>query len=133
MHSTNSEERGQGLVEYALILVLVAIVVIGILTLLGPQVRDVYNQINWALGGGGVIESATAVRTGNDTGNDVEVTVTVSAETDLTVRDLQSGQSTTLTCSGTCTTMFTSVGFNAGTITISTDGGYASVNYSVKK
>ena len=33
-------EDGQGLVEYALILVLIAIVVIAILTLLGPQVNS---------------------------------------------------------------------------------------------
>lgn len=45
-------ERGQGLVEYALILVLVAVVVIAILTLLGPQVGDVFSQISCALGGG---------------------------------------------------------------------------------
>ena len=32
-------EEGQGLVEYALILVLVAIVVIAILALLGPQIQ----------------------------------------------------------------------------------------------
>ena len=33
-------ESGQGLVEYALVLVLVAIVVIAILTLLGPQIGN---------------------------------------------------------------------------------------------
>ena len=38
-------EAGQGLVEYALILVLVAIVVIAILTILGPQVGNVFSQI----------------------------------------------------------------------------------------
>lgn len=38
-------EEGQGLVEYALILVLVAIVVIVILTLLGTQVSRVFSQI----------------------------------------------------------------------------------------
>jgi pilus assembly protein Flp/PilA len=38
-------EEGQGLVEYALILVLVAIVVIAVLVLLGPAVRDVFQQI----------------------------------------------------------------------------------------
>ncbi len=37
-----SNQKGQGLVEYALILVLVAIVVIGVLLLLGPKVSDVY-------------------------------------------------------------------------------------------
>jgi pilus assembly protein Flp/PilA len=44
-------EEGQGLVEYALILVLVAIVVIAILTLLGGQVSSVFQQIVEALGG----------------------------------------------------------------------------------
>ncbi len=38
-------EEGQGLVEYALILVLVAVVVIAILTLLGPQVANVFSQV----------------------------------------------------------------------------------------
>jgi pilus assembly protein Flp/PilA len=43
------EERGQGLVEYALILVLVAIVVIASLMLLGPIVADVFNTLNNSL------------------------------------------------------------------------------------
>jgi pilus assembly protein Flp/PilA len=38
-------EEGQGLVEYALILVLVAIVVIAILLLLGPVIGDVFSTI----------------------------------------------------------------------------------------
>jgi pilus assembly protein Flp/PilA len=42
-------EEGQGLVEYALILVLVAIVVITILTLLGTQVSRVFSQISSGL------------------------------------------------------------------------------------
>lgn len=41
----NSREQGQGLVEYALILVLVAVVVIGILTVLGPEVGDVFSRM----------------------------------------------------------------------------------------
>lgn len=39
-------EEGQGLVEYALILVLVAVVVIVILSVLGPQVGQVFSQIS---------------------------------------------------------------------------------------
>ncbi len=39
-------EEGQGLVEYALILVLIAIVVIGILTLLGGRVSTVFSRID---------------------------------------------------------------------------------------
>jgi pilus assembly protein Flp/PilA len=42
-------EKGQGLVEYALVLVLVAVVVIAILTLLGPQIGEVFSQIVDAL------------------------------------------------------------------------------------
>ena len=38
-------EEGQGLVEYALILVLVAIVVIAILLLLGPVVGNTFSNI----------------------------------------------------------------------------------------
>ncbi len=38
-------EEGQGLVEYALILVLVAIVVIAILALLGGQIASVFSRI----------------------------------------------------------------------------------------
>jgi pilus assembly protein Flp/PilA len=39
------KEKGQGLVEYALILVLVAVVVIVILTVLGPLIGNVFSQI----------------------------------------------------------------------------------------
>jgi pilus assembly protein Flp/PilA len=38
-------EKGQGLVEYALILVLVAVVVIAILSLLGPAIGNVFSAI----------------------------------------------------------------------------------------
>jgi pilus assembly protein Flp/PilA len=40
------KEKGQGLVEYALILVLVAVVVIAVLTLLGPIIGNVFTKIN---------------------------------------------------------------------------------------
>jgi len=44
-----AKEDGQGLVEYALILVLIAIVVIGILTVLGGKVSQVFSSINSGL------------------------------------------------------------------------------------
>lgn len=44
-------ESGQGLVEYALILFLVAIVVVAVLVLLGPQISTVFNSVVRALGG----------------------------------------------------------------------------------
>jgi pilus assembly protein Flp/PilA len=39
------KEKGQGLVEYALILVLVAVVVIAILALLGPAISNIFSNI----------------------------------------------------------------------------------------
>jgi pilus assembly protein Flp/PilA len=42
---TYINEKGQGLVEYALILVLVAVVVIVILSLLGPAIGNVFSNI----------------------------------------------------------------------------------------
>jgi pilus assembly protein Flp/PilA len=44
-----SHEKGQGLVEYALILVLVGVVVIAALMVLGPIIGDVFSDINSSL------------------------------------------------------------------------------------
>ena len=38
-------DEAQGLVEYALILVLVSVVVIAVLTLLGPQIGNVFSKV----------------------------------------------------------------------------------------
>ncbi|MFN8413309.1 MAG: Flp family type IVb pilin [Anaerolineales bacterium] len=43
--------KGQGLVEYALILVLVAIVVIAALMLLGPRIGNIFSKVNSSLAG----------------------------------------------------------------------------------
>jgi len=43
------KEKGQGLVEYALILVLVAIVVIAALMILGPIIGNVFSRLNSSL------------------------------------------------------------------------------------
>jgi len=45
-----SEQSGQGMVEYALILVLVSIVVIVILLTLGNQIANVFSNVVAALG-----------------------------------------------------------------------------------
>jgi pilus assembly protein Flp/PilA len=42
----------QGLVEYALILVLIAVVAIGALTLVGKTTSDTFDQVNCVLTGG---------------------------------------------------------------------------------
>ncbi len=45
----SSMEKGQGLVEYALILVLVAIVVFAALMILGPIIGNTFSTINASL------------------------------------------------------------------------------------
>lgn len=41
-----SKERGQGLVEYAIILAFVAIVVISVVRLLGPKIGNTFSTIS---------------------------------------------------------------------------------------
>lgn len=47
--STLKNEKGQGLVEYALILVLIAIVVIAMVTGIGGKANKVFSTVNSAL------------------------------------------------------------------------------------
>ena len=47
--AARDEESGQGLVEYALILVLVSIAAIGTLTILGTDVSGVFTTVSDAL------------------------------------------------------------------------------------
>ena len=49
LRSFFAKEEGQGLVEYALILALIAIVVIGVLTLLGKGVNAKLNTVQTEL------------------------------------------------------------------------------------
>jgi len=126
-----SREKGQGLVEYALILVLVAIVVIGVLLILGPQVGSIFSMVNTALKGGTLV-SVSPERRGGGHGNDVDVTVTVFRATTVTVTDSQSGQTANLSCSNTCTHTFTGIP-NAGEITATTsEGDSITVGYPAK-
>jgi len=39
-------EKGQGLVEYALILVLVAVVILAVLLILGPVIGNTFSDVN---------------------------------------------------------------------------------------
>ncbi len=41
-----SKERGQGLVEYAIILAFVALVVISVVRLLGPRIGNTFSNIS---------------------------------------------------------------------------------------
>ena len=43
------KDKGQGLVEYALIIVMVAILIIGVILLLGPTIGNVFSNISNSL------------------------------------------------------------------------------------
>lgn len=43
------DERGQGLLEYALVIILVAIVIVAILAVLGPQVANLFSRVTTAI------------------------------------------------------------------------------------
>ena len=43
------KEKGQGLVEYAIILALIAIIVIAVMTILGKKVNNAFNSISNSL------------------------------------------------------------------------------------
>lgn len=48
-----ADDSGQDLAEYALLIALIALVVIGAVTLLGTQIQTVFNNITAALAGSG--------------------------------------------------------------------------------
>ncbi len=44
-------EEGQGLVEYALVIVLVAVVIVMIVALLGPQIGNLFSRVTNGISG----------------------------------------------------------------------------------
>lgn len=52
LFSNKKQEKGQGLVEYAIILALIAIVVVGVMTVLGKKVCNTMNGVSNSLDGG---------------------------------------------------------------------------------
>lgn len=49
--AAGEEQEGQGLVEYALIILLIAIAVIGVLTALGTDIGGIFTNISTELSG----------------------------------------------------------------------------------
>lgn len=117
-----SQEEGQGLVEYALILVLVAVVVIAILLTVGPAVAQVYCKIANSLqagscvSGGVITASNASVAMGNLT-----VGVTVSQNATVTV-NVPGKSAQSQACTGSCSFTFNSVS-SGGTGTITSSAG----------
>ncbi len=113
-------ERGQGLVEYALILVLVAIVVIVILSVLGPTINVVLAQVTAHLNGGIAIAGSELV-SGSGL-HDLHVTVVVTEDTDVTLDAGLGPVSKQCTANEPCE-LTTGASAPPGTFTVSTDSG----------
>ena len=110
-------EKGQGLVEYALILVLVAIVMMAVLLVLGPAVRQVYANVACSLDLGSDISGVTVE------GAPPELTFTVHVRRATTLTF--SGEvSQTDTCNGgSCSYTFSSLPTGGGEISITANQG----------
>jgi pilus assembly protein Flp/PilA len=116
-HQHQQEEIGQGLVEYALLLTLVAVAVIAILTFIGPQVAAAFTNVGEVLDGGPITQ-VTTERRGNK--NDkVRIYVTVTEKTRVTF-ELNGQTKTKKNCNETCFVTFTNVAQGTGQVSITT-------------
>ena len=50
VHAERDDEEGQGMVEYGLILVLIALVVVFVVGLIGHQLQNVFSNVSSGLG-----------------------------------------------------------------------------------
>lgn len=119
-----TKEQGQGLVEYALILVLVAIVVIAILLILGPTVGNVFSRVVCTIqpnvcGPGVITNISTAAAGANRT-----VTVTVSQSTSISI-SASGGTIATSTqaCTGSCSFLISGAPPNGSVTATASAGG----------
>jgi pilus assembly protein Flp/PilA len=139
-HPSRKRERGQGLVEYALIVVLIAVVVTAVLALLGPTLRNAFSSVTGNIASAratqppapgstptaqrNVITSVSASRTSSGRGNSVNVTIRVSVNTRVTVTDSQNAAPVRgVPCNRRCVVPLGAVGPNAGTVTVTAAAG----------
>jgi pilus assembly protein Flp/PilA len=117
-------EEGQGLVEYALLLVLVAVVVIGALMLLGPQINAIFSRVVGALGGGpGVIVSHTVLSYVEETPGKFKLSVQVKVSQSTQITLTAGGKSSSVACNATCTPSVSGIAGGGGTYTVSAQAG----------
>jgi hypothetical protein len=121
----NQSQVGQGLAEHAKSVSLLAILALVGLVLLGPAVGKLFDAIGDQLGTDGIITGVIAERTGHDQGNTVHVTVGVTRETAVSVRDELSGEiAGPVSCPGSCLIILAGVGPDAGTVSVTAETGH---------
>ncbi len=122
------QEQGQGLVEYSLLLVLVAVVVVGALLLLGPQINQIYGRVITGLLGGGTqyaytINSFTVSNEPKAGGRcKYKITASVTVKDKASGLNAPDGTSVSGSASGYGTTLLASGTTSSGTATLKGDG-----------
>jgi pilus assembly protein Flp/PilA len=79
------KNSGQGLVEYALLLVLVAMVVIGALAITGDGLNEIFGRVGDEL----ALNGSTGEEDPNETPVPVDITVQVFLEPETPIRNIQ--------------------------------------------
>lgn len=123
------KEKGQGLVEYALLIVLVAVVVLGILMLLGPTISNAYGRIIAALSGGVISNVTVDSVTSGGSGYTLNVTVSVVKASSVTLAS--GGKSAPGNCSPpSCSIAVSGLSSEHGSFTVTAaEGGQFSGSY----
>ena len=127
MYSQFQRENGQGLVEYALLLVFVAILSVAILSVLGTQVGTAFTNVGEVIDGGSITNLSTERR--GKAGQKVRIYIETSSRVKVTIQ-LDDGRTKTKNCNMSCKATFNNVGNGNGTITVTSNDDTAVVPYA---
>ena len=121
----SKHEKGQGLVEYAIILALVAIVVIGVMRIMGPKLCYTFDTVNNSLPGGssssgstcgGSSAASTPAPTAVPTTSTSTVTITCPSSGAVDVKNMSGGPNgSSFYCSAGSSYTYTVTGQTSGT------------------
>ena len=121
LFSDKKNEKGQGLVEYAIILALIAIVVVGVMTTLGKKTCNALNGVGNSLDGsssstcGAVAAVPTSVATAVPATTNVTITCPSSGQVD--VKNMSGGPNgASFSCSAGSSYTYTVSGQTSGTV-----------------
>lgn len=129
-----NDQVGQGLAEYAISVSLIAAFALVALMLLGPAVGELLDAVAQQLGTPGIITGVIAERVGHGQGNTLHVTVGVTRDTNVAVRDEPSGETVgPIKCQGSCLIILAGISPEAGVVSVTTETGHtASAQYAAR-
>jgi Flp pilus assembly pilin Flp len=117
---TKKSERGQGLTEYTLLAVLIAIPLIGVLTLFGPEIKVIVTDLMYAVSGGYTVENGVLIHGPTSTTNPSAPSATYApTHTSVPAATLMPTftSAPTITLTRTATTTLTATSTHTATLT----------------